>query len=227
MIINRYAADTLRTAPGAAAIVAPKPPAATDTVTISLEYKGSRMVIPLNPENLKLSRASPGYKSEVIGIGEVSLPTEPKLAVMDVVSFFWGQQLAAGHHAYRTAKEYADWLELWQEMKTPARFVVESGAFSMFKPMWVTCEHFHSDVRAGEEADIYYELRLQEYRPHGARTAEHEGPPPPPARVNPKPPTEPEVKVPSSGSLTATVESVKRPYHGTGNQLAAQIAMIH
>jgi len=41
----------------------------------------------------------------------------------------------------------------------------------------VTCEHFNYEIRAGEESDVYYELRLKEYRPFGAKTINFASPP--------------------------------------------------
>jgi len=189
------------------------------TVTMSFEYKGNRLVLPLNPDHVKVTRTSPAQKAEVIGIGEVSTPQETKLATIEISSFFWSDR------GDQTAKQYADWFKTWQRSKAPARWVVEASgttAAKLLGPLWVTCEAFDYDIRAGEESDVYYDLKLLEYRPHGARTVAFEiAPAPsgggqqtlvemvaPPPRVNTKPATPNPVKTKKGDTLTSLALSV-------------------
>ena len=150
-------------------------------IKISLIYNEEQMILPINPEEVKVERGSKGETNDIVGLGQISTPTEPELAKININSFFWGQQLkdasiTRGRYislGYNTAKQYADWFKTWQRSKKPAKWIVEASdanyqLSTILGPLWVTCEAFNYDVRAGEEEDVYYELSLMEYRPYGA-----------------------------------------------------------
>lgn len=58
-------------------------------MNIIFEYEEKKLILPVNPETLKVSKPSPSQKTEVIGIGEVSVPQTRKLATINISSFFW------------------------------------------------------------------------------------------------------------------------------------------
>lgn len=176
-------------------------------VTIRLEYRDGSMVIPINPENIKVSRASASISAEVIGLGEIAVPQSPGLAEIDIESFFWRYWFEVdtlNSYQYQTAKEYADWFKIWQRSKLPAQWTVEELGYNL----WVTCEAFNYDVRAGEEDDTYYELSLKEYRDYGAQViklnqATQTAAPVAAPRIDTKPAVEQTYTVKSGDSLWA------------------------
>lgn len=128
-------------------------------IFISLTYNGNSLLFPINPESLEKDRASNSETVNIEGIGEVSVPTSPKLATISIKSFFWQEK------DLLPSEVYVGWLERWQRSKRPATLVVTRLNYSM----QVTCENFRHWINAGEEGDTYFELQMKEYRPYGAR----------------------------------------------------------
>ena len=58
-------------------------------MNIIFEYSDKKLILPVNPQNVKITKPSQSQKVEVIGIGEVSVPQKRKLATIDISSFFW------------------------------------------------------------------------------------------------------------------------------------------
>lgn len=58
-------------------------------MNILFEYSDKKIVLPVNPESVKVNKPSQSQKVEVIGIGEVSVPQRRKLATVNISSFFW------------------------------------------------------------------------------------------------------------------------------------------
>lgn len=128
-------------------------------IIISLQYDRYFLKFQVNPQNLKKSIPSESTTVNIEGLGEVGIPTTPKLARIDLRSFFWQDRNLI------PVSFYVTWLERWQKSKKPAKLIITRLNYSMY----VTCESFSHERRAGEENDIYYELSLQEYRPYGAK----------------------------------------------------------
>ena len=131
----------------------------TIPIYIFLSYGINTLKFPINPENLKMEISSASTTEEIEGLGQVSIPTSPKLAKISINSFFWHEVNVL------PASLYVNWLKKWQKSKKPAKLIVTRFNYSM----QVTCENFNYDTRAGEEKDVYFELDLQEYRPFGAK----------------------------------------------------------
>lgn len=128
-------------------------------IYISLQYGREFLKFPINPDNLTKEIPSESETVEIEGLGQVSIPTTPKLAKISISSFFWQEV------NYVPSFMYVSWLERWQRSKKPATLIVTRFDISM----QVTCESFKHWIKAGEEEDIYFELSMQEYRPYGAK----------------------------------------------------------
>lgn len=131
----------------------------TIPIYIILKYSFYTLKFPINPDNLTKDIPSESETVDIEGLGQVSIPTTPKLAKITINSFFWHQNNLV------PASQYVTWLEKWQESKQPATLLVTRLNYTMK----VTCENFKHWINAGEEKDTYFELQLQEYRPYGAR----------------------------------------------------------
>ena len=72
---------------------------------------------------------------------------------------------------FQTVHDYVVWFNEWQDSLTPARLTVVSkpNEPKQYVDMYVTCEGFDCELRAGEEADYYFELEMLEWRDYGAR----------------------------------------------------------
>lgn len=143
------------------------------TITFRLRYRDGEMILPINPGNIEVQRSSSSQKEDIIGIGETAIPKYTSLAKISIDSKFYRYLIDASpsSHQFTTTKGYADWFKTWQRSKLPAQWTVEELGYNLY----VLCEDFDYDVRAGEEDDVYYKLSLIEYRPYGAKTIEING----------------------------------------------------
>lgn len=128
-------------------------------IFITLQYGINVLKFPINPDNLTKEISSESETVDIEGIGQIGIPTTPKLARISINSLFWKQI------NYVPPAMYVAWLEKWQKSKKPALLIVTRFNYSM----QVTCESFKHWINAGEEDDVYFELQLQEYRPYGAK----------------------------------------------------------
>lgn len=131
----------------------------TIPIYISLQYDVNVMKFPINPDHLKVERSSESVTEDIEGLGEIAIPQNPKLARLEISSFFWHQ------NNLTPSSFYVAWLRKWQNSKKPANLIVTRLNYSM----QVICESFSYDTRAGEEKDVYFDLRLMEYRPYKAK----------------------------------------------------------
>ncbi len=58
-------------------------------MNIIFEYEQKRLILPVNPESVKVSIPSSSNTVNVIGIGQVSVPQDAGLAKVSIKSFFW------------------------------------------------------------------------------------------------------------------------------------------
>lgn len=58
-------------------------------MNIIFEYETKKLILPVNPDKVKITKPSPSQRVEVVGIGEVSVPQTRKLASISISSFFW------------------------------------------------------------------------------------------------------------------------------------------
>ena len=113
-----------------------------------------RLILPVNPDNLKVNIPSSAQKTEVVGLGQISIPQSPDLATMSIKSFFWkylfdnvlkrytidtftealslstingvGSEgfLVDDSKKFKLLNEYVEWFKTWQASKEHARFTV-------------------------------------------------------------------------------------------------------
>jgi len=121
---------------------------------IIFEYKNKRLILPVNPESLRVNRPSSAQKVDVVGLGQVSIPKSPDLATISIKSFFWkylfdnilkrytidvfteaislstirgiGSEgyLVDDSKKFKLLDGYVDWFKEWQDSKEHARFTV-------------------------------------------------------------------------------------------------------
>ena len=129
---------------------------------VSIEYNGKRMIFPINPNELSITRGANNYTYEVLELGEVVLPNTPGLEGISFRSQFWRERND------NESSAYVDWLNEWREEKRPGRLIiVNHNPESNYKGYnkLVLCEGFDTNEgRAGHEDDVYYALNFIEWR---------------------------------------------------------------
>lgn len=113
-----------------------------------------RLILPMNPDNLRINRPSSSQKVNVVGLGQVSIPQSADLRSGTIKSFFWkylfdnllkrytidvfteaislatirGSEseglLVDDSKKFKLLNEYITWIEEWQNNKEHARLTV-------------------------------------------------------------------------------------------------------
>ena len=136
-------------------------PAASEleqTIEISLEYQGNRMVFPVNPERLDIKRSTANHRYEVLGQGEMVLPNRASLVEVNFTSIFWAE------FANQTSGQYLSWINEWRWSRRPGRLViVENDPASTYHGLNILVLFESMDTnegKAGAEEDVYFSLNL-------------------------------------------------------------------
>lgn len=128
---------------------------------------GNTIQIPVLPEKLEVSSPGKNKAETVLGLGEVLLLRERGLRTVSWESFF-----PAGDGPYVTGRRRVP-LQLVRDIqnardtKKPIRFLLLGTDLDVNTQMGV--ESFDYQERGGEPGDIYYSIKLSEWREYGAK----------------------------------------------------------
>lgn len=137
--------------------------------SVYFRYNGKKYKLPANPEEIKRSRKLNVEKYQVLGEGQVSIPTHCELEEISFEAEFPSQGY---HYVEAGAKADADHYEKMfrkaQRNMQPLRFIA-SNDISDDISMMVLVEKAEAVEKAGEEGDKYIALTLLEYKSPGKR----------------------------------------------------------
>ncbi|MCI2105098.1 MAG: LysM peptidoglycan-binding domain-containing protein [Intestinimonas sp.] len=132
---------------------------------IFFDYDSVTYRLPTNPEELKISSTQANEKYEILGLGQVAVPTGMELREYTFEVEF--------PHSLRNYGEtpgqlegpyfYLNRFRLWRKANVPVRFIVESD-FAEDINILVLIEELTVTEKAGEEGDKYVEFKLLEYK---------------------------------------------------------------
>lgn len=138
-------------------------------VAMQIQFNGKQLTLPINPEELDLSRSADNDEINIIGIGPAVRKGAPGLYELTIESFF----PSAKSYFYtgvlpKTCVEFID--EIWHTDNTNNNVakIVTTGLPKNIN-MYFIIEDFEWDYKAGEEEDIYYNLKIKEYKPYGVK----------------------------------------------------------
>lgn len=137
--------------------------------SVYFRYNGKKYKLPANPEEIKRSRKLNVEKYQVLGEGQVSIPTHCGLEEISFEAEFPSQGY---HYVEAGAKADADHYEKMfrkaQRNMQPLRFIASNGISDDIS-MMVLVEKAEAVEKAGEEGDKYIALTLLEYKSPGKR----------------------------------------------------------
>lgn len=137
--------------------------------SVYFRYNGKKYKLPANPEEIKRSRKLNVEKYQVIGEGQVSVPTHCGLEEISFEAEFPSQGY---HYVEAGAKADADHYEKMfrkaQRNMQPVRFIASNGISDDIS-MMVLIEKAEAVEKAGEEGDKYISLTLLQYKAPGKR----------------------------------------------------------
>lgn len=137
--------------------------------SVYFRYNGKKYKLPANPEEIKRSRKLNVEKYQVLGEGQVSVPTHCGLEEISFEAEFPSQGY---HYVEAGAKADADHYEKMfrkaQRNMQPVRFIASNGISDDIS-MMVLIEKAEAVEKAGEEGDKYISLTLLQYKAPGKR----------------------------------------------------------
>ena len=137
--------------------------------SIYFKYKGKKYKLPVNPEEIKRSRDLNVETYQVLGTGEVSIPSYCALEQYSFEAEFPSRNY---HYINSGARADADYCEKMfrkaQKNKEPIRFVASNDINDDIS-VKVLVKSVEAVEKAGEEGDKYLTITLTEYKAPGKR----------------------------------------------------------
>jgi LysM repeat protein len=137
--------------------------------SVYFKYGSKKYKLPVNPEEIKRSRNLNIETYQVLGTGQVSIPTYYELEQYSFEAEFPSQEY---HYLESGAKADADYYEKMfrkaQKNKKVIRFIASNGITDDIS-IKVLVKSVSVTEKAGEEGDKYISLTLMEYKAPGKR----------------------------------------------------------
>lgn len=137
-------------------------------VEIFMEYDNRVVALPVNPDKIKLSREGNNETTEIVSLGEINMLKAPKLAAMELESFFPATADASyvlTKGDFKPPNSYVDFIENVRKVKKPLRLIVSDTKINLL----CAIESFEYGVQAGPAGEIFYTLSLKEYQSYGVK----------------------------------------------------------
>lgn len=139
-------------------------------VEIMIQFNGKQLTIPINPEELEITREADNDDIEIIGLGKTTRKGEPGLITATIDSFFPAPNTY--HYTGVKPKTCIEFInEIWntENINNKVARIITTG-LPVNLNMYFVIESFNYNNKAGEEDDIYYELEIKQYKPYGVKT---------------------------------------------------------
>ena len=136
-------------------------------IAMFMEYGNEVIQFPVNPEEIMLKIEGNNETTEVVKLGEVSIPKDSKLAKTEIESFFPSADIypfILTKGLFKSPKFYIDFIKKVKKDKKPVRFIVSDTDINLL----VLIDDFEHGRKFGDD-DVYYKLSLSEYREIGAK----------------------------------------------------------
>lgn len=132
--------------------------------SVYFKYDDKKYKLPVNPEEIKRTKTLNVETYQVLGTGQVSIPSYCELEEYSLEAEFPSKKY---HYVEPGAKADADWYEKMfrrsQKSKKPIRFIASNDITDDIS-VRVLVKSVEVTEKAGEEGDKYISLTLMEYR---------------------------------------------------------------
>lgn len=142
----------------------------TSTVEIKIQFNGSILTIPVNPEQLTLTRGADNEEIDILGIGKAVRKGYPGLYSLQIESFFPG--INSYYYTGVLPSTCVNFINSIMEAEIENNNVAKITTIGLPNNLNMYCiiESFDATSKAGEEEDYYYVLNIKEYKPYGVKT---------------------------------------------------------
>lgn len=132
---------------------------------------------PVNPQELSVSYGGDNTNYNLIGKGEVIIPRRPKLATVEISSFFPRNSYMVGtvSNSWYKPEDYVRFIKTLQERRQVFQFIVNrwDSESPMFDSSFnAVVQDFTITDKGGESGDVYFVLTVSEYRDTSAQKVE-------------------------------------------------------
>lgn len=136
---------------------------------IYIEFGGSRMQIPVNPEEIEESHPSNNKDYDVIGIGQVVVQRKPALKEVSWEGFFPADLSAPYVNTGASVPQsYINAIRAAMDSKQKCRLIITRSRLHNTNMRCIVSD-FKTTDKGGEPEDIYYSITLREYKDYGPR----------------------------------------------------------
>jgi hypothetical protein len=131
------------------------------------EYDNRAVMLPVNPESIELTFPGNNQTTEIIGIGEINILRDRKLASLNISCYFplrpdYPWILTKGE--FQPPLFYIAFFKKAQAAKKPMKLIIMGTEIAMN----VAIESF-TRTNVAQDDDITYNLELREYKAYGAK----------------------------------------------------------
>lgn len=125
--------------------------------------------LPMNPQEITVSYAGDNTTYNLISLGEVIIPRNPKLATVELSSFFPRNSFIDGtvSDAWYKPEFYVEFFTQLQKRKTIFDFIINryDSEEHMFDTSFkAVLNDFEITDKGGESGDVYFKITVSEYR---------------------------------------------------------------
>lgn len=137
---------------------------------IYLKFGSSKMVIPVNPEELSVKYSTDNKEYDVIGVGQIVVQRKPSLKEVSWEGFFPASKSDPYvNQGADSPEDYAD--EILSAMKARQKIRLIITRDKLFDTnMRCIVSEFETTDKGGEPGDLYYSITLQEYKDYTPQT---------------------------------------------------------
>jgi len=131
---------------------------------IWLEFGGEKFLLPVNPEELEITKGSNPSQFMIMGVGQIDIPQLSNLQKIKFDCFFPGTTLDPYTNAEAQPPKY------YMDILRNAMNTAQVGRFTIYRKgknnmnIRVTVKNFQTTDKGGEPLDVSYSLELMEYR---------------------------------------------------------------
>lgn len=130
---------------------------------------GSRITIPVNPEEITIAYPSVNKTYEVLGVGEIVVPKKPGLQEVSWEGYLPNSNYDVFTQDYSSPQSIVKALTRAKKNRRNGRLIItRSGLFDT--NLRCIIEEFETRDKGGEPNDIYYSITLKEYRSYSPQT---------------------------------------------------------
>lgn len=143
-----------------------------NSAVIYLVFGRHEMRIPVNPEEIEISYPTDNEEYDVIGVGKVVVPRKPSLQEVSWEGFFPASFSAPYVNSGAQSPEtYLYFIQKALEKHLTIRLIITR---SRLYDTNLTCiiDSFTTTDKGGEPGDMYYSIRLKEYRDYKPETVQ-------------------------------------------------------